>query len=61
MKHMSEEIRQEQEKLANHFKALAIDEKEKQAYGLLCWLQGHEAGYQAGLTARDENGKIAES
>ena len=58
---MTEEIRQEQEKLAKHLKNLASDEREKQAYGIMCWLQGHEAGYQAGVLAGQNDGKTAES
>lgn len=53
---MNEEIRTEQERLANHLKSLKVDEREKQAYGMLCWLQGHEAGYQAGVNAMKGTG-----
>lgn len=54
---MDQEIREEQEKLARKLKALNSDERQKQVYGLMCWLQGHEAGYQAGVAATD--GKTA--
>ena len=47
-------IEEEQRKLAEHFRSVDAKEREKQAYGLLCWLQGHEAGYQAGKSAREE-------
>lgn len=57
---MTEEIRVEQEKLANKLGSLSVKEKEKQVYGILCWLQGHEAGFQAGLNAR-ENHEDADS
>ena len=59
---MSEEIRKQQEKLANHLKSLKADEREKQAYGMMCWMQGHEAGYQAGVNAvKGHNGETADS
>ena len=51
---MDKAVEQEQKKLAEHLRSVSADEREKQAYGLLCWLQGHEAGYQAGLTAKEE-------
>lgn len=54
---MSNEIREEQEKLAKKLKALSADEREKQAYGIMCWLQGHEAGYQAGISAGGQHGE----
>ena len=51
---MDKEIELEQKKLADHLRTISPDEREKQAYGLLCWLQGHEAGYQAGILSKDE-------
>ena len=60
MKRTDDEIRAiepEQRKLADHLNAISPEDREKQAYGLLCWLQGHEAGYQVGRNAREvENG-----
>ena len=44
---MDNEIRKEQMKLAEHFKGLPMDEKQKQGFALMCWLQGYEAGYQS--------------
>ena len=45
---MNKEIELEQKKLADHFKGLPIEEKKKQAFALMCWLQGYESGYQSG-------------
>ena len=44
---MNKEIENEQKKLAEHFKKLPIEEREKQGLGLMCWLQGYEVGYQS--------------
>ena len=57
---MSDEIRQEQEKLAQRLSKLSVKEKEKQVYGMMCWLQGHEAGFQAGLSAREDSHENAD-
>ena len=51
---MDKALENEQKKLADHLRTISPDEREKQTYGLLCWLQGHEAGYQAGLIAKEE-------
>lgn len=56
---MTPEVREEQERLARNLKALSADEREKQAYGIMCWLQGHEAGYQAGVSAGVQHGEVA--
>lgn len=59
---MTNEVRKEQEKLAEKLSKLSADEKAKQAYGIMCWLQGHEAGYQAGVIASEgKNGEDANS
>ena len=44
---MDEAIRNEQEKLANHLKGLSAEEREKQGFALMCYIQGYEAGYQS--------------
>ena len=46
-------IEAEQRKLAEHFQTISPEDREKEAYGLLCWLQGHEAGYQVGKNSRE--------
>ena len=53
---MKDEIRREQEKFVKHLKELNEDERKKQFYGLLCWLQGFEAG----RTKRETDGKTAD-
>ena len=44
---MNKEIEQEQIKLAEHFRKLSIEERQKQGLALMCWLQGYETGYQS--------------
>ena len=39
-----ETIENEQRKLANRLKEMSPEERSKQTYGLMCWLQGYEAG-----------------
>ena len=51
---MDKAIEKEQKKLAEKLKSLSVEEQEKKTYGLLCWLQGHEAGFEAGVKAQKE-------
>ena len=54
---MSDEIRAEQEKVVEHFKSLPQDEKQKQAFALMAWLQGYEVGYQSAMESINKNEK----
>ena len=46
---MNETIKLEQQKLAQHMSNLSIEEREKQGFALMCYLQGYEAGYQSAI------------
>jgi len=50
-------IREEQIKLANHFKGLSADERQKQGFALMCYLQGYEAGYQSAMQNESQSVK----
>ncbi len=50
---MDEAIKKEQEKLANHMKKLSSEERQKQGFGLMCWLQGYEVGYQSAQNEKE--------
>ena len=54
---MDDMIREEQLKLANHFKGLSADERQKQGFALMCYLQGYEAGYQSALQSEKKSGR----
>lgn len=51
---MNEAIKNEQDKLAQHLKKLSAEEREKQGFGLMCWLQGYEVGYQSGASKKKD-------
>ena len=51
---MDKSIEKEQIKLAEHFSKLSFEERQKQGFALMCWMQGYEAGYQ---TAKQEEPK----
>ena len=53
---MDKAIENEQMKLAEHMKNLSVEEREKQGFALMCWLQGYEAGYQSVKQSEQENG-----
>ena len=46
---MNEMIKEEQKKLASHLDGLSGEERKKQGFALMCYLQGYEAGYQSAL------------
>ena len=54
---MNKEIENEQNQIADHFKSLPIEEREKQGFALMCWLQGYEAGYQSAKQSERSEGK----
>ena len=44
---MNDAIKKEQKKLAEHMKCLSVEERKRQGYALMCWLQGFEAGIES--------------
>ena len=55
---MDKNIAKEQKKLAEHLKNLSADERQRQGFGMMCWLQGYEVGYQSAKSREksEENG-----
>lgn len=51
---MDEEIKKEQEKLAEHLKKLPREELERQGMGIMCWLQGYEVGFQSASNKKED-------
>ena len=51
---MDESIKSEQEKLANYLNGLSAEEMEKRDFGVMCWLQGYEVGYQSAMEKKSE-------
>ena len=56
---MSEEIKQEQEKLANHLKNLSAEARQKQGLALMSYLQGFEIGYQTAQLEKEEKNNVS--
>lgn len=57
---MDKAIQNEQQKLAQVLKDLTPEERDKKVYGMMCWIQGHEAGWEAGVRAQVEKDGTAE-
>lgn len=55
---MEEAIKNEQKKLADHFKGLnSMEARERQGFALMCYLQGYEAGYQSAIRQKENEQK----